>query len=245
MAGEKFPAPTGCTIQFRRTGLSTPKPAPSSAFPASWPVKFTRIPKKPNYANGATSKPLAASKPLSKSKRRAVLNFTRDQLDAIEYRQRDACVVAGPGSGKTTVLVERYRALVKEHGFDPDHILAITFTEKAAANMKEKLAELFAHEPILLRDLESAWVSTIHGFCARLLRENAIAAGIDPRFTVLDARESDELQFICLNVALDELVSERRDDALALIGILQEPKIGGDMKNAYDGIRSAGKTVEE
>ena len=175
-----------------------------------------------------------------------MLNFTRDQLDAIEYRQRDACVVAGPGSGKTTVLVERYRALVKEHGFDPDHILAITFTEKAAANMKEKLAELFAHEPILLRDLESAWVSTIHGFCARLLRENAIAAGIDPRFTVLDARESDELQFICLNVALDELVEQRRAEVLELIEALQTPVfLTTDLRNAYDAIRSAGKTIAE
>jgi len=175
-----------------------------------------------------------------------VLSFTKNQLDAIEYRRLDACVVAGPGSGKTTVLVERYRALVKEHGFEPNHILAITFTEKAAANMKEKLAELFAHEPILLRDLESAWVSTIHGFCARLLRENAIAAGIDPRFTVLDARESDELQFICLNAALDGLVAERRAEVLELIEALQTPSsLTTDLRNAYDAIRSAGKAIAE
>jgi ATP-dependent helicase/nuclease subunit A len=182
----------------------------------------------------------------SKSKGRAVLSFTQNQLEAIEYRRLDACVVAGPGSGKTTVLVERYRALIKEHNFAPDHILAITFTEKAAANMKEKLAELFAHEPILLRDLESAWVSTIHGFCARLLRENAIAAGIDPRFMVLDARESDELQIACLNAALDELVAQRRAEVLELIEALQSPSsLVADLRNVYDGIRSAGKTIAE
>src|SRR5437763_491896 len=113
-------------------------------------------------------------------------HFTEHQLDAIDWKNQDACVVAGPGSGKTTVLVERYRSLVEQHGLDPRNILAITFTEKAAANMKAKLAELFAHDPLRLRDLESAYVSTIHGFCARILRENAIAAGIDPRFTVLD-----------------------------------------------------------
>jgi ATP-dependent helicase/nuclease subunit A len=175
-----------------------------------------------------------------------VLSFTKNQLDAIEYRRLDACVVAGPGSGKTTVLVERYRVLVKEHGFAPDDILAITFTEKAAANMKEKLAELFEHEPILLRDLESAWVSTIHGFCARLLRENAIAAGIDPRFTVLDARESDELQVACMNAALDELVAQRRAEVLDLIEALQTPSsLTTDLRNACDAIRSAGRTIAE
>ena len=142
------------------------------------------------------------------------LNFTADQNNAVDYRRLDACVVAGPGSGKTTVLVERYRSLIEDHQFEPHHILAITFTEKAAANMKAKLAELFAHDPLRLRDLESAYVSTIHGFCARLLKDNAIAAGIDPRFTVLDARESEDLQYSCLNAALDELVDLRRNDAL-------------------------------
>src|SRR5689334_14088006 len=115
--------------------------------------------------------------------------FTAPQLNAIDYRRLDACVVAGPGSGKTTVLVERYRRLIEDYRFEPNQILAITFTEKAAANMKAKLAQQFAHDPIRLRDLESAWVSTIHGFCARVLKENAIAATVDPRFTILDARE--------------------------------------------------------
>jgi ATP-dependent exoDNAse (exonuclease V) beta subunit len=174
-----------------------------------------------------------------------VPEFTEPQLAAIEYHSKDACVVAGPGSGKTTVLVERFRVLVERHLIDPRHILAITFTEKAAANMKAKLAEQFRHNDVLLRDVEAGWVSTIHGFCARLLRENAIAAGIDPRFAVLDAREADDLQMRCLNDALDELMAERREEGLALIGILQEPKIAGDLKNAYDGIRSAGMTVEQ
>jgi ATP-dependent helicase/nuclease subunit A len=172
-------------------------------------------------------------------------DFTPQQHHAIEYRKLDACVVAGPGSGKTTVLVERYRSLIEEHRLEPRNILAITFTEKAAANMKAKLAELFAHSPLRLRDLESAYVSTIHGFCARILRENSIAAGIDPRFSVLDARESEELQYSCLNASLDELVALRRPEALALIGALQTPYVISDLAGAYDGIRSAGKTVAE
>lgn len=172
--------------------------------------------------------------------------FTADQQAAIDYRRVDACVVAGPGAGKTTVLVQRYRSLVEDFHFEPRQILAITFTEKAAANMKAKLAELFAHNAPLLRELESAWVSTIHGFCARLLRENAIAAGIDPRFTVLDARESEELQYVCVNAALDELVSLRREDTLALIDALHTPLwLAGDLTRTYDAIRCAGKTIAE
>lgn len=171
--------------------------------------------------------------------------FTASQLEAIEYRRSDACVVAGPGSGKTTVLVERYRRLIEEHRFEPREILAITFTEKAAANMKAKVAEQFRHDADRLRDLESAWISTIHGFCARLLRDNAIASGIDPRFAVLDARESDDLRFECMNAALDELVENDRDAALALIDALKTPRITADLIDTCDAIRSAGKTITE
>lgn len=171
--------------------------------------------------------------------------LTADQLDAIDYRGQDACVIAGPGSGKTTVLVERYRALIEDHRFEPRNILAITFTEKAAANMKSKLAELFAHDPLRLRELEAAYVSTIHGFCARVLRDNAIAAGIDPRFSVMDARESEDLQYSCLHDAFDELVEHRRADALELIVVLQEPDLASHLQSAYDGIRSAGMSIAE
>ena len=74
--------------------------------------------------------------------------FTPDQLDAVDVARRhlDACVVAGPGSGKTTVLVEYFRRLVAA-GVDPLRILAITFTEKAAGNMRKKLAQEFQDAP--------------------------------------------------------------------------------------------------
>jgi ATP-dependent helicase/nuclease subunit A len=172
-------------------------------------------------------------------------SFTPAQISAIEFLRRDACVVAGPGSGKTTVLVERYRRLIEDHNFEPRQILAITFTEKAAANMKAKLAAQFSHDAVRLRDLESSWVSTIHGFCARLLRENAIVGGLDPRFAVLSPRESDNLQWECLNGALDELTEHRRTETLELIEALQSPYLAGDLKDIYDAIRSAGMTIEE
>ncbi len=173
-------------------------------------------------------------------------NFTPSQLRAIEYRNLDVCVVAGPGSGKTTVLVERFRHLVEDRAFDLRHILAITFTEKAAANMKAKLAALFRHNPVRLRDLESSsWVSTIHGFCMRLLRENAIIAGLDPRFTVLSPRESDRLQWECLTAALDSTTELRREATLELIEALHAPQLARELKDVYDAIRSAGLSIEE
>ncbi len=101
--------------------------------------------------------------------------------------------MAGPGSGKTTVLVEYFRRLV-EAGVDPLRILAITFTEKAAGNMRKKLGQAFQASPATRARMERAWVSTVHGFCARLLRENAVFAGVDPEFYVADERESWRLQ---------------------------------------------------
>lgn len=171
--------------------------------------------------------------------------FTQDQLDAIEYKHLDVCVVAGPGAGKTTVLVERYKRLVVHFGFRPREILAITFTEKAAANMKSKLAQEFSHDPHLRRELEIGWVSTIHGFCMRLLRENAIAAGLDPRFSVLSPRESDTLQWECLQFALDEMTANHRAATLDFIEALHAPILTGYLKDVYDGIRSAGLTIDE
>jgi ATP-dependent exoDNAse (exonuclease V) beta subunit len=175
-----------------------------------------------------------------------VPDFTAQQKNAIEYLRKDACVVAGPGSGKTTVLVERYCRLVEDLGFRLSEILAITFTEKAAANMKEKLAEKFQHNDVRLRDLDTAWVSTIHGFCARLLRENAIEAGIDPQFRVLDAREAEDLQAECVNAALDEMVAMRREETLALIEALQTPfYLAKELTDAYEAIRSAGRSIAD
>ncbi len=89
------------------------------------------------------------------------VHFTPAQQEAIDISRRhlDTCVVAGPGSGKTTVLVEYFRRLVAE-GIDPLRILAITFTEKAAGNMRDKLAKAFHDDAKVRARLERA--------CARM-----------------------------------------------------------------------------
>jgi ATP-dependent exoDNAse (exonuclease V) beta subunit len=173
--------------------------------------------------------------------------FTESQLAAIDTTRRseDACIVAGPGSGKTTVLVEYFRRLVKDAEIDPLRILAITFTEKAAGNMRKKLAEAFHDQPQIRAKLERAWVSTVHGFCARLLRENAVFAGVDPEFRVLDERESWRLQHDAIRAAVDALFVERLADMRALIRGLSSYEFEQMLLSAYDTMRGAGISVDE
>jgi ATP-dependent exoDNAse (exonuclease V) beta subunit len=174
------------------------------------------------------------------------VRFTPAQLEALDIRRshQDTCIVAGPGSGKTTVLVEYFRRLV-EAGADPLRILAITFTEKAAGNMRDKLARAFRDSPERRARLERTWVSTIHGFCARLLREHAVFAGIDPEFAVADERESWRMQQESMAAALEELFGERPAAVRALIRGLSSPEFEEAVLSAYDAMRGAGKRVED
>ena len=141
---------------------------------------------------------------------------TLSQKRAIEASTRgDVCVVAGPGSGKTTVLVERFRWLVSEKGIPPNEIAAITFTEKAAASMLERLVE--RSEPENRRAYQLAQVSTIHAFCARLLRENALEAELDPAFEVIDAWEAEIQLRRSIVAVLDRSYVADRDRVLAFL----------------------------
>ncbi len=114
--------------------------------------------------------------------------FTAEQATPVTRREGALLLSANAGSGKTTVLAERFARAVLEDGLSPGRLLAITFTDKAAGELRSRLrtrlVELGAREAA--REMDAAWVSTIHGFCARVLRSNAVAAGLDPGFTVLD-----------------------------------------------------------
>jgi ATP-dependent exoDNAse (exonuclease V) beta subunit len=171
--------------------------------------------------------------------------FTPAQLEAIDVARRnlDTCVVAGPGSGKTTVLVEYFQRLVAA-GIDPLRILAITFTEKAAGNMRKKLAGAFQDDPGIRAALERAWVSTVHGFCARLLRENAIFAGVDPEFYVADERESWRGQQDAMAAAMESLFAEQPAAVRRLIRGLSSIEFEEAVLSAYDAMRGAGMSVE-
>ena len=124
---------------------------------------------------------------------------TPEQSRAIEARGHDILVEAGAGTGKTGVMVDRYCRLVCDLKVAPDAVLAFTFTDKAAAELRQRIRTALelraeagserAHE--LLATLGGAWVTTIHGFCNRLLAGHPVAAGVDPRFRVLDGPEAE------------------------------------------------------
>ncbi|MDB4887021.1 MAG: UvrD/REP helicase [Gemmatimonadetes bacterium] len=99
----------------------------------------------------------------------------------------DLAVTAGAGSGKTTVLVDRFVAIARDPQVGPERILAITFTRKAATEMKERAIRIFekSGEVQLRRATEAAYISTIHGFAERILRERPFEARIDPAFQVI------------------------------------------------------------
>ena len=113
--------------------------------------------------------------------------FTEAQREALETFDEDLLVTAGAGSGKTTVLVERFLHAALKKDVDPERILTITFTDKAANEVKsrimKRLGELGRDRD--RRDLESSYISTIHTFAARLLREHPFEAGVDPDFRVI------------------------------------------------------------
>ncbi len=124
---------------------------------------------------------------------------TPEQAAAIEAAGHDVMVEAGAGTGKTGVMVDRYCRLVCELEVPPDAILAFTFTDKAASELRQRIRsslELTAaagspRAEALLPAIGGALVTTIHGFCNRLLASHPVAAGIDPRFRVLDAPEAE------------------------------------------------------
>src|SRR5689334_7008079 len=111
------------------------------------------------------------------------------RVDALTHREiassdlgRELAVTAGAGAGKTTVLVDRFVNIARDSRFGPDRILAITFTRKAALEMKARAIRRFedASETTLRRATEAAYISTIHGFAERILRERPFDARIDP-----------------------------------------------------------------
>jgi len=106
------------------------------------------------------------------------------QVQAVLHPPGPLAIVAGPGSGKTAVLTRRAAALISA-GVDPRAILAVTFTNKAAAQLRERLATLLAGQ-----GAAGAWVCTFHAFALRVLRANPAAAGLPPRFSIVDATES-------------------------------------------------------
>jgi len=175
-----------------------------------------------------------------------VRELTPEQRRAVERRDGSLLVRAGAGTGKTTVLVERFVEAVVEEEVAVDAVLAITFTEKAAAEMKSRVRrrflELGRREDA--RAAESAWVSTIHGLCARLLRAHALSAGIDPAFRVLDELEAERIAADAFDGALEEFMGvagEPDPDRIEMVAAYTPDRLRDMVRTAYSHLRSRGQ----
>ncbi|MHC4954283.1 MAG: UvrD-helicase domain-containing protein [Planctomycetota bacterium] len=140
------------------------------------------------------------------------MKLTDEQRAAVHAEGDSVAVVAGAGTGKTRVLTERYLHLVLDRDVDMRRILAVTFTKKAAREMKERIRDALAErgEAERARQVEFAPISTIHTFLARVLRERALDAGVDPRFAIADEITADLLLDQALADAVDAADEQTR-----------------------------------
>ena len=110
--------------------------------------------------------------------------LNKEQLEAIKYGNGPLLIIAGAGTGKTTVIIERVKHIITKGLAKPEEILALTFTEKGAKEMEERI------DVALPLSYGEMWVMTFHSFCDRILRESAIHIGLDPRYNLMTEAES-------------------------------------------------------
>jgi ATP-dependent helicase/nuclease subunit A len=167
-----------------------------------------------------------------------------EQVAAIEARGR-VFVSAGAGTGKTTVLVERFVRAVCDEGADVDSLLVITYTKRAAAELRTRIrAALRArgrHD--MARELDGAWISTIHGFCARLLRTYPFEAGVDPRFRELDDPQAAVLRGEAFDTALAAFCEDERPNRVRLLAIYRAAGLRRMLTGIFETLRAAGRPL--
>src|SRR5215217_8117105 len=194
--------------------------------------------------------------PEEQSAPEAAVQLTGAQRAAIRCRDRDVFTEAGAGSGKTGVLVERYCDCVTEDGLKPESILAFTFTERAAGELRRRVRsrlmeraraaaqsgdrERARHIIGAAREGERAWITTIHGFCRRVLAAHPIAARLDPRFRVLDEAESVRLRALAFDAALQEVVAEGGTPAARFAAAFSGPRLRDVVVGIHERLRSQG-----
>ncbi|MHB9148549.1 MAG: UvrD-helicase domain-containing protein [Thermoleophilia bacterium] len=145
--------------------------------------------------------------------------LTAEQRAVLESRASRVFVSAAAGSGKTTLLVERYLRAVLDDGIPMEHLPTVTFTRKAAAEMRKRIRQglLQRGRPDLAWGLDEAPIGTIHSLCSRLLRARVIEAGVDPGFRVLDEEQTKILSHEAMKHAWDSVVRDAVDAELELL----------------------------
>jgi DNA helicase-2/ATP-dependent DNA helicase PcrA len=115
------------------------------------------------------------------------LKLNREQIEAIKYGNGPLLIIAGAGTGKTTVITERIKYLILSKKAKPSEILALTFTEKASREMEERVDVAMPY------GYTQMWIMTFHSFCDRILRREALHIGLDPRYKLMTEAESVQL----------------------------------------------------
>jgi ATP-dependent helicase/nuclease subunit A len=171
--------------------------------------------------------------------------LNEQQLAAVEAGG-EVFVSAGAGTGKTAVLVERVVRAVCDRGLDVDSILVITYTRRASGELRTRiraaLAERGRHD--LARRLDGAWISTIHGFCARLLKAHPLAAGLDPRFRELDEAQAAVLRSEAFREALAEFCGGDEPQRLELLATYGSDRLRRMLTSVYETLRAAGRELD-
>ncbi len=181
---------------------------------------------------------------------------TDEQAAAIAARDRDVFCEAGAGTGKTRVLVGRYCDALTGDEAGIGEILAFTFTERAASELRQRIRrELTRRSRVakaeggdaraaelrrMARETERAWVTTIHGFCRRLLATHPVAAGLDPRFRVLDAAESMRLREQAAREAIQGLVAGGSEEVSRAAARYQSWRLAEIALTAHERLRNQG-----
>jgi len=180
-----------------------------------------------------------------------------EQASAAYEIDKHISVTAGPGSGKTTVLVERYIHILREHSLSIDQIVAITFTNRAANEMRERLRREIN---LMLRisdeadrrrwlnykrTLDGAVITTIHGFCARMLREFPVEARIDPQFLLLDEHRAAMMLELIVEEVLSEFISNGHIEISRLTLGVGRSRLASALTQLYRDARGQGLSLEE
>lgn len=120
------------------------------------------------------------------------ISLNKEQLSAVKHKDGPLLIIAGAGTGKTTVITERIKNLISSNKAVPSEILALTFTEKAAREMEERVDVAMPY------GYTQMWISTFHSFCDRILRQEILHIGFDPRYKLMTQAET--IQFIRKNL---------------------------------------------
>ena len=157
------------------------------------------------------------------------LKLTDEQQLAIAKKQGRICVSAGAGSGKTRVLVERIASLLEERRATPRQLLAVTFTNKAAGEMKERLRGKVEEKiqqvdslterkfwETMLDELPLAVIGTIHGFCGKVLRSHPVESGFDPTFRVADEAQATLLVKQAITSVMEKALRDKETAVMQL-----------------------------